>query len=293
MLKRILPGLLFTMLWATGSIAAKFGIRSADALILASMRFIGTGLIFGPFYLLNPRSGFWPKKGEWKSIFIYGILNTTLTLGAFFEAQKHASAGISTLFIAVGPLLMALFSSLFLKRSLSRFEIIGMLTAFSGLIICAAAELPKGHVKPLGLVLLVIYIVAYALSSVYFSTVKSTLTNGVFNIWQVFIGGILLLPFCYLFHDDQIRVFDRNLIISLGWMILILSFIANQLWLYLVKIDTVKAASWLYLTPIFGYLLGYLFLGEVITSYTIAGTVLVITGLSLAGKRKKDQLAGD
>ncbi len=281
-----MPGLLFTMLWSTGSIAAKFGLRSADALILACLRFIGTGLIFGPYFLLNSKYRIWPKKTEWKAIFIYGVLNTTLTLGAFFEAQKYASAGISTLFIAVAPLLMALFSSIFLKRKLSRSEIIGMLTAFSGLIICAASELPNGHIKPLGLILLIIYIIAYACSSVYFSSVKPALTNAVFNVWQVFIGGILLLPFCWLFHDHQVRHTDANLFVSLLWMILVLSFIANQLWLYLVKTDTVKAAAWLYLTPVFGYLLGYTFFGETITGYTMAGTALVITGLVLAGRNK-------
>jgi probable blue pigment (indigoidine) exporter len=286
MFKKILPGLLFTMLWATGSIAAKFGIRSADALILASIRFIGTGIIFGPYFLLNAKQRFWPQKEEWKNILIYGILNTTLTLGAFFEAQKYASAGISTLFIAVAPLLMALFSSWFLQRKLSRFEITGMLTAFTGLVICAATELPQGHIKPLGLILLIIYIVAYALSSVYFSSIKPALTNAVFNVWQVFVGGLLLLPFCMIFNDNQIRHFDANLFISLGWMIIVLSFIANQLWLYLVKIDTVKAAVWLYLTPVFGYLLSYFLLGETITAYTIAGTALVISGLVIAGRSK-------
>lgn len=284
MYKKILPGLLFTLLWSTGSIAAKFGIRSADALILASLRFIGTGLIFAPYFLFSSKHRFWPGKSEWKSILIYGLLNTTLTLGAFFEAQKYASAGISTLFIAVGPLLMALFSSVFLKRKLSRFEITGMLTAFSGLIICAATELPKGHIKPLGLVLLIIYITAYALSSVYFSSIKPTLTNAVFNIWQVFTGGILLLPFCWLFQGQHIQHQDLNLVVSLAWMIIVLSFVANQLWLYLIRIDTVKAAAWLYLTPVFGYLLGYIFFKETITFYTLTGTALVITGLVLAGR---------
>ncbi|WP_114937057.1 DMT family transporter [Mucilaginibacter endophyticus] len=287
MYKKIIAGVVFTALWSTGAIAAKFGIRSADALILASVRFISTGLIFGPYFLLHSKHRFWPRGSEWKPIIIYGLLNTTFTLGSFFAAQKYASAGMSTLFLAVAPLLMALFSSWFLGRKLSRFEIIGMLVAFSGLILSAASELPKGHIKPLGLVLLIIYMVSYACSSIYFSSIKRTLTNIVFNVWQVFTGGVMLLPFAFLFKDYHIHHLDTNLLLSMAWMVIVLSFIANQLWLYLVKIDTVKAAAWLYLAPVFGYALGYIFFNETITVFTISGTLLVIAGLVVAGRNKK------
>jgi len=287
MFKKILPGILFTMLWSTGSISAKFGLHSADALLLASFRFIGTGVIFGPCLLIKYGRGFWPEKNEWKPILIYGFLNTTLTLGAFFQSQKYASAGISTLFIASGPLIMMLFSSIFLRRPISRFEITGMVTAFCGIVICAAAELPNGHVTPLGLLLLTIYITAYTFSSIYFSRVKISMSNAVFNVWQVFTGGLLLLPFLFVFKVKLSVKTDMNLFFSLTWMILVLSFIANQLWLYLLKIDPVKAAAWLYLTPVFGYLLGYLFFGETITLFVAGGTILVIIGLVLAGIKKR------
>jgi probable blue pigment (indigoidine) exporter len=291
--RNVILGLVFTILWATGSVAAKFGILSADALILASVRFIATGFIFGPYYLLHKKYRFFPDKHDFKVILIYGLLNTTLTLGSFFAAQKYASSGISMLFIAVAPLFMALFSALFLKRKLSRYEIAGMITAFTGLIISAASALPSGHVKPIGIVLLIIYILAYALSSVYFSSKHISISVPVFNVWQVFIGGLLLLPFSLLFHSDQIRHIDLNLILTLLWMIVILSFIANQLWLHLVKTDAVKAAAWLYLTPIFGYIYGYVLLKEDITFYSVIGGVIVIIGLVIAGRKTAQPLISD
>ncbi|MCC8410942.1 DMT family transporter [Mucilaginibacter sp. UR6-1] len=285
MFKNILPGLLFSVLWSTGAIAVKFGIPSADALLLASIRFIGTGIVFAPIFLLSKKYRFLPKGSEWKSIIIYGLLNTTLCLGSFFAAQKYASAGISTLFIAVTPLLIALFSTLILKRKLNRYEVIGMLVALVGLSVSSSGAFIKATIQPLGVVLLIIYIAAYALSSVYFSAVKISLSNAVFNVWQVFIGGLLLLPFCPLFNADNIRHIDARLFITLLWMIVVLSFVANQLWLYLVKRDTVSAATWLYLTPVFGYVLGYIILGEGITVYEIAGAILVIIGLAVSKKQ--------
>lgn len=117
------------------------------------------------------------------------------------------------------------------------------------------------------------------------------MSNMVFNVWQVFFGGIILLPFCWVFSQSHIKHVDVNLFISLAWMIVVLSFIANQLWLYLIKKDTVKAAGWLYLTPVFGYLFGYLLLGEKVTIFSVAGTALVIGGLVLS-KRNRRHKAG-
>ncbi|TCC92381.1 EamA family transporter [Pedobacter frigiditerrae] len=284
---KLLPGLLFAICWSTGSVAAKFGIQSADALILASLRFIGTGIILSPYFIYRTKRAFLPPREEWKHVIIYGILNTTLTLGAFFAAQKYVTSGVSMLFIAIAPLLISLLSSILLKRKLSIWEIVGMLVAFAGLVICSMPEINNGKIKLIGIVYLLIYIISYAISSVYYSKARITVQPAVFNIWQVFIGGIVLLPISFLLHSAQIRFINATLFISLGWMIIILSFTANLLWLFLIKKDAVAAAAWLYLTPVFGYLWGFLFLKESIDYNAVAGTVLVIVGLVIAKKTEK------
>jgi probable blue pigment (indigoidine) exporter len=293
MYKNILPGLLFAVLWATGGIAAKFGIRSADGLMLAAVRFLVTGLVFAPYFLLNKNYRFIPYRHEWKPIVIYGLLNTTFTLGSFFAAQKYASAGISMLFTAVTPLLIALLSSIFLKRKLSRFEVVGMLVAFSGLLLAALTALPSATITVTGIILLIIYMTAYALGSMYIAGTKIALHNMVFNVWQVFVGGVLLLPFCWLFNAYHIRRVDGNLLLSLAWLIIMLSFVANLLWLYLVKKDAVSAASWLYLVPVLGYGYGYWLLGESVTIYAVLGGLMVIAGLVISKRKTNDLLQPD
>ncbi|QJD97915.1 EamA family transporter [Mucilaginibacter robiniae] len=280
--KSILLGLLFAILWATGSVAFKLGLRSADPLILATMRFVGTGILFGHYFLINKKYRFRPNLVEWKAIAIYGLLNTTLTLGSFSAAQRYASAGISMLFIAITPLVIALLSSIFLERKLKCTEVAGMLLAFSGLMLAAVLDLPKAQIKPMGIILLMIYVFAYALSSIYFSGLKLSLSREVFNVWQVFVGGIILSPLSLFFHQSHVTHWDFYLWGSLAWLIVVLSFIANQLWLYLINLDTVKAANWLYLVPGLGYIYGYVLLHEHITWYAICGTIMVIAGLIIS-----------
>ncbi len=283
----IIPGLLFAALWATGSVAIKFGLDSADPLMLAAMRFLGTGLLFGPLYYSRKCAKFWPSKAEWKPIFIYGLLNTTLTLGSFSASQRYASAGISTLFIAITPLVIASFGVGFSKRKLHKAELWGMLIAFSGLLLASLLDLREMTIKPMGIALLLTYVITYAFSSIYFSKLKLSLSNEVFNVWQVFWGGLILLPFAWLFGQNHVHYWDLNLFGTLLWMIIALSIVANQLWLHLLKIDAVAAGTWLYLVPVLGYAYGYLFLHERITIGAILGTLLVIAGLIISGRIKK------
>lgn len=283
----IIPGLLFAALWATGSVAIKFGLHSADPLILAAMRFLGTGLLFGPLQFIRKGSQFWPAKAEWKPILIYGLLNTTLTLGSFSASQRYVSAGISTLFIAITPLVIAFFGAGFLKRKLHSAELWGMLIAFSGLVVASLLDLREMTIKPLGIVLLLTYVITYACSSIYFSKLKLSISNEVFNVWQVFWGGLMLLPFAGLFGQDHVQHWDLNLFGALLWMIIALSVVANQLWLHLLKIDAVAAGTWLYLVPVLGYAYGYLFLHETVTIWAVSGTVLVIIGLMVSGSSRK------
>ncbi|WP_342648703.1 DMT family transporter [Mucilaginibacter sp. CSA2-8R] len=277
-----LQGLAFAVLWSSGAVAVKFGIRSADPLILAAMRFMFTGVLFAPFYMLNPQTRFIPGGTEWKQVLIYGALNTTVTLGAFSVAQKYVSAGISSLFIAVTPLFILFASTLFLGRKMIRTEVGGMLIAFMGIAAASFGSTVQGHIHPLGILLLIIYVLAYTSSAIYFAKIKSTLTTGVFNVWQVFIGGVMLIPVAMLFKQVHVIRVDSWLVGSLLYMAVALSFVANRLWLNMINVDSVKAANWLYLVPVLGYIYGHFLLGEPIGLWGVAGTMLVLAGQLLS-----------
>jgi drug/metabolite transporter (DMT)-like permease len=49
----------------------------------------------------------------------------------------------------------------------------------------------------------------------------------------------------------------------------------------------VKAGLWLFLCPVFGFAIAALILHDVISSYTIAGVLLVVAGLFLAQQDSK------
>jgi len=98
------------------------------------------------------------------------------------------------------------------------------------------------------------------------------------NGWQALIGGMLLLPFTLTFEGGHTQ-FDIRFFLSLGWLVIPVSILAIQLWLHLLKEDTVKASLWLFLCPIFGLAYASFLLHEPFTKYTIIGALMVIGSL--------------
>jgi drug/metabolite transporter (DMT)-like permease len=102
----------------------------------------------------------------------------------------------------------------------------------------------------------------------------------------VFIGGIILIIPTILLEAGNTIHFDKYFIAYLVWSIFGISITTMLLWFHLLKEDAVKANNWLFLTPIEGYGLSALILGEAITIFYIIAVFLVILGLYLSGNLK-------
>ncbi|WP_338750328.1 DMT family transporter [Bacillus sp. FJAT-52991] len=277
-------GILFALLWSSAAIATKFGLYSTTPLALATIRLLlAGGLLFLYIYLIKKKYR-WPQLHEWKPLIILGILNTTIYLGAIFWALQSISAGLFNLFVTINPFIVALLSCICLKRQVTLKEWVGMLVAAIGLMIATWPSLSHSEATISGLITLGIGMLSMAVGSVYFKKIKLTLPNIVINTWQVTIGGILLIPITYALESETYFLHvDDYLLSSLIWLVLIISIATMLLWFYLLKQDAVRANNWLFLTPIFGYILAAILLNEPVTIFDMIATFFVLTGLLLSG----------
>jgi probable blue pigment (indigoidine) exporter len=278
-------GLLFAVLWASASVAGKFGLLSVEPLVLFNIRFLGAGFLLLAYTLLSEKSRF-PQKKEWKALTIFGAFNTTLYLGIFVIALQYTSPGITTLAVALNPLFISVMTAVWIKRKVTALEWLSVLIGLTGVFVASYPLLINSEAKPIGLILLIVSMAAYSAGAVYYADVKWDLSRTSINGWQVFIGGILLVPFTILFHEKE-NSFDQTFWVSLLWLIIPVSIGAVQLWLRLLKTDAVKASLWLYLCPIFGFIYAAVLFHERITLYTITGTTLVLGALYLGQLQQK------
>lgn len=285
-------GLFFAALWASASVATKFGVQSVQPLILANVRFFiaGGGMLLFVYGIQRTKNA-WPTSTEWRQLTIFALLNTTIYLAAFVLALKQVSAGIGSLSTATNPLFIALLSALWLRRIPRWNELGGLMLGLAGVGLATYPLLQNSYATIEGLLILLAGMVSVSAATVYYASIEWRLPSLVINGWQVFIGGLLLAPVTLLtayFDTAEFEAsrFDLRFWASVFWLIVPVSVAALQLWFYLVKQDPLRASLWLFLCPIFGFAYSYLLMGEPITLYTVVGTTLVIGGLYIGRKTR-------
>jgi drug/metabolite transporter (DMT)-like permease len=286
--KNIFIGLVFSILWASASVATKFGVQSASPLILANVRFFIAGiLLLGFSYTFGKDASYrLPNRKEFAQLGLFGFLNTALYLGLYVYAMKYTAAGIGSLAVSVNPLIIVLLSAWWLGRKPAGAEWLGIGLGMAGVAIATYPLLQNSHTTIAGIILLLISMIVVSAASVYYATVPWKLPNLLINGWQVMLGGIFLLPVTLIFGDFSVTRWDGQFWAAALWLSLAVSIVGLICWFYLLRLDTVRASLWLFLCPLFGFFFAWWLMDEPVTVYTVVGTLFVIVGL-YAGQRKK------
>lgn len=281
----ILTGVLFAALWATASAAGKYAIQFVEPLLVFQIRFLlaGTLLIFFSHIIKKERL---PKPEEWKKIGLFGLLNTTLYLSLFILALSEISAGIGSLSTSTNSLIISILSSVWLGQQIKTRQWTAVLLGTIGVAIACYPLLVNNLATSKGLMLIFLSMLSYSAGTIYYSKIKWKISPITINGWQVFLGGIFMLPLTLYFHTPNSNIFTFKVWLSIIWLVIPVSIVAVQLWLHLLKKDTIRASFFLFLCPIFGFIYANVVLDEPITRYTWIGTALVLAGLYVGQGRQ-------
>lgn len=285
-MKYILIGVLFSILWASASVATKIGLQSVPPLFLATCRFFIAGALLLLYAVISGQYRRLTSQ-EWKHLSIFGLLNTTIYLSLYVYAMDYTAAGIGSLAVSTNPLIIVLLSAWLMGRKASMKEWVGIVLGIAGVYVATLPLLEGGQTSLFGLLLLGLSMIAVSFASVYYAKIKWYLPNIMINGWQVTLGGLFLLPFTLLTTDSIEVSLDFDFWVGVLWLSIAVSVFGLICWFYLLKIDTVKASLWLFLCPIFGFFYAWWLLDEPITWYTAMGSLLVISGLYLSQTRIK------
>ncbi len=284
--KNIALGICFAALWASASVASKFGIRSVEPLVLFNIRLFTAGVLLLFFVFIRAKKIVFPSKSELKPLILFAFLNTTFYLSCFVLSMQTVAAGIGSLSTAMGPLIISIIAALWLKRKIQNIEIIALLLGIIGVAIATFPLLKTSYFSWHGIGILAMGIVSVSTASVYYSQLKTTLDRIAFNGWQVFLGSLMMLPLTLLTSTVSKNHFDLNFFYSTLWLVVPVSIVSMILWFTLLSKDPVRASLWLFLCPIFGFTYAYVLLEEPISIYTFIGTILVVIGLYFGQKEK-------
>ncbi len=272
-------GLTFAVLWASASAATKIALLSAQPFVIAVTRFFLAGFILLVFAhgINNYRR---PRGNEWRFIMIYGMLNISIYLGLYVIGMQKISAGLGTLAVGMNPVMISLMAAFFLKQPIGTKTVLSLLLCLAGVMLAAYPLLKTSYASLDGIFIILASMIAYSAGAIYFSRVN---WNGLhliaINGWQTLLGGVFLLPVLLFTYKGEKNNFDFNFWSGTFWLVLPVSIGAVQCWLYLLRVNAAKASYWLFLCPIFGFIISAILLNEPLSWYTAAGVSLVLIGL--------------
>lgn len=280
-----LTGLVFSILWPSAATATKIGLQVAQPFVICIARFFIAGIIMLLITHVFLRKRL-PHKNEWKQLAIYGLLNIALYLGLYVVAMQQISAGLGSLAVATNPVLINLMAALFFGHKIRWITVLSLVLCMGGVLLAAWPLFQKSFTTPMGVSILLLSMIVYSLGTIYFSRQKwNDLYVLTINGWQTFFGGLFMLPLAAITFDKHKNILNLKFAGSILWLAIPVSIIGVQLWLHLLKDNAVKASFWLFLCPVFGFLIAAAVVQEPIGLFTLLGMMLVMAGLYIVSKK--------
>jgi drug/metabolite transporter (DMT)-like permease len=278
---------LTTLFWA-GNFVLGRGVKATIPPVgFAFWRWAIALAVLLPFSLPHLRAD-WPLvRSHWKPLALYGILGVTC-FNTFVYIGLHSTTAINALLVnSIIPVLIVVLSRIFACTPVTRLQALGVILSLTGVvtIICRAdagvllsLQLNRGD----GWVMLAV--VSWAFYTFMLRKRPAALNPLSFLSVIIIIGLLVLSPF-YAWETVQgSRVgTDPATLGSILYVALFPSILAFIFWNQAVaEVGPSRAGLFLHLMPVFGAILSFLFLGESLYPYHLAGMGLIFSGIFLA-----------
>jgi len=234
-----------------------------------------------------------PTRAQWIGGGSVGICLVLLSNVCVVFAERKLSSGVTALFAAGTPLLIALFNGHRTGTSLGGRRAIGLALGTAGMILLGSATFAAVH-EFTPLVLMAVASVAWAVGSTYGRGWTQPSDVMMASATQMLVGGALATLVGVA--AGELHGLNANTITwqsGVAWVYLsvIGSFVAYPVFQWLLSVaDATAVASYTYVNPIVAVALGVLLVDEVVSTRTLVATAVLIPAVVLVvtGAPKKE-----
>lgn len=286
--RSMLQALFVTFLWSTSWVLIKIGLQAIPALTFAGLRYTLAFLILLPIFLRSQQLVALRNlsSGQWRGLFVLGIVYYALTHGAQFVSIAYLPAVTANLILGFTPIVVALLSILLLAERPRGRQWVGMGIAMIGLTTYFyPIHLPPGAL--IGLVAAIMGMVANAASAILGRSLNRTrdLSPLLITTLSMGVGAIVLLVVGVLTEGVPTLTLRSGLIVV--WLALVNTAFAFTLWNHTLRTLSAVESSLINTTMAIQIpVLAVLLLHERLTGREIIGLVVAIVGITVV------QLAG-
>jgi drug/metabolite transporter (DMT)-like permease len=216
-------------------------------------------------------------------------------MGLTAVGQQTVSSGLTSVFIASSPLMLALFGGMFGQWPSGR-EWLGILVGFSGVALLVGGGDFSAH--PSGVLAVLGAVTSWTLGSVLAQKKLSLAPGAMGFASEMLLGGVVLMAIALLRGETMITPVTTAALGAWAYLVVAGSLAAFSAYMYLLSnVSNALASSYAYVNPIIAVMLGAAFAAEsiggreMIAMAIILGSVVMITSSKKAVPAKEQPMA--
>ena len=285
----MLSGTLITLLgaglWGLNAVVSKYLMaRGVDTMWMVNFRMITSGLVLLIFALLrNPHGIFdiWKDRKSVIRLLVIAVFAFGLCQPTYYISIDYSNAGIASAIQQTAPLFVLIYVIIKEHRKPASAELAALALVIAGsFLISTHGDISALAISPVALIAGLIS----AVCSAMYITLPSDLIKryGTFETvgWGLFIGGIVIAPFCKLWNFPA--VWDAQMIWGMIFIILPGAAFAFALFLYGTSIvGPVKGGVYNLFEPVTALAASALWLSQSYHITEICGTAAILAGIAI------------
>ena len=268
-------------IWGASFLFMRMGAGQFGSMALAGMRAIGAAVCSIP--LLMSRERLAELRAHWRSIALIGLANSALPFVLFSYAAQSLPAGLSAIFDAVAPLLVAASGWLWLSERLNATQASGLVIGLTGVVWLIGSSMGFGHggaAVGWAMAACVGANVCYTFGAHYSHRKVQRVSPLSVAIGSQVAAAVMLLPFTLWLWPARSPSLQAW-VAMFGLAAVCTSLAYVLFYRLLARIGSTRSMAVLYLIPVFGVLWGAMFLGEKLTLAMAGGSLVILLGVAL------------
>jgi len=283
---------LLCLVWGSLWGLVKHSLQIFPPFLFISMRLILAALTLMAVQLIL-RKSILPKRGEWTEL----IISSVMICFGFYATQTFAmqfvDSGLSAVLVFTMPIFIGVLAHYFLNERLNLQKIIGLILGTFGLIAILWPQLHDIHMNLslIGQCFLILSGFFWALTTVYIKKNFARYDKMKLTIWQLLMGGGIILIGALAFEPFDFKVWLNPLNDSILFYIAVIGTgFAFVLWNWIVsQVDTFIASISIMCIPILSLFFGSMIWHESLTINILIGAVFICLGIILSSLKIKAQ----
>lgn len=285
---------LAVLFWSGNFIFGRLVSSSIEPMQLSFFRWFFVLILLLPYILLHYKNILSVFKKKYILIIIFGALGIAGFNTFLYYGLQTTTATNALLINSSTPIFIIVLSALIFRTTITKLQLSGVLLSTLG-VIYLILKGDINHILELKFTVGDLWIIAacidWALYTVMLKFKPKELNAFEFLGLTTFIGTIILaLIFFYQGYSFEFSFLEKDEVLySLIYIVIFPSILSFYFWnISTMEVGVNKTGQFTHLMPIFGAVLAYIFLGEVLEFYHFVGIILIGTGIYLSMFLKRE-----